>query len=90
MCVRVARFVDCDKRTSVQFVFLQRLSEIFPATTGGAKLMCEELNIPFLGSLPLDPLIARYCDEGKDFISELPNSPAVKSLNEIVKSKEME
>ena len=49
--------------------------------------MCEELNVPFLGSLPLDPTVARYCDEGKDFISELPNSPVVQALGEIVKSK---
>lgn len=49
--------------------------------------MCEELKVPFLGSLPLDPRIARCCDEGKDFITELPDSPAVKSLNNIVESK---
>lgn len=48
--------------------------------------MCEELNVPFLGSLPLDPAIARYCDEGKDFVGDLPNSPAVEALNGIVKS----
>ncbi|KAJ8974181.1 hypothetical protein NQ317_004860 [Molorchus minor] len=62
----------------------QRLSEIFPATTGGAKQMCKELDVPFLGSLPLDPRIARCCDEGKDFVTALPNTPAVKALNDIV------
>ncbi|XP_019870205.2 cytosolic Fe-S cluster assembly factor NUBP1 homolog [Aethina tumida] len=62
----------------------QRQSEIFPATTGGAKQMCQDLDVPYLGSLPLDPKIARCCDEGKDFITELPNSPAVQSLNGIV------
>lgn len=65
----------------------QRQSEIFPATTGGAKQMCQDLDVPYLGSLPLDPKIARCCDEGKDFITELPNSPAVQSLNGIVTSK---
>ncbi|KAH7943572.1 hypothetical protein HPB52_009228 [Rhipicephalus sanguineus] len=30
-------------------------SEIFPPTTGGAAALCEELDLPFLGSLPLDP-----------------------------------
>lgn len=49
--------------------------------------MCEELNVTYLGNLPLDPKIARCCDEGKDFVTELPNSPALKSLNEILDSK---
>jgi len=62
-----------------------RQSEIFPATTGGARQMCEDLHVPFLGSLPLDPKLARCCDEGKDYLTELPDSPAVKALNQIVK-----
>lgn len=62
-------------------------TEIFPSTTGGAKKMCEELNVPFLGSLLLDPKITRCCDEGGDFISELPESPTIKSLQDIVKSR---
>lgn len=49
--------------------------------------MCEDLKVPFLGSLPLDPKIARCCDEGKDFITELPDSPAVIALYNIVESK---
>lgn len=49
--------------------------------------MCEDLEVPFLGSLPLDPKIARCSDEGKNFIMELPDSPAVKALNNIVESK---
>ncbi|XP_063827984.1 cytosolic Fe-S cluster assembly factor Nubp1 homolog [Ostrinia nubilalis] len=60
-------------------------SEIFPATTGGAPQMCSDLAVPFLGSLPLDPILARCCDDGRDFIQELPNSPAVTALKDIVK-----
>ncbi|KAF5299851.1 hypothetical protein FQA39_LY11388 [Lamprigera yunnana] len=64
----------------------ERQSEIFPATTGGAKKMCEDLNVPFLGSVPLDPKLARCCDEGKDYLKELPHSQAVQELNAIVKT----
>ncbi|XP_014207228.1 cytosolic Fe-S cluster assembly factor NUBP1 homolog [Copidosoma floridanum] len=60
-------------------------AEIFPALTGGAKKMSEELNVEFLGSLPLDPLLARCCDEGKNFLTEMPDSPTVASLNAIIK-----
>lgn len=64
----------------------QRVSEIFPATTGGAQRMCDEYNVPFLGTLPLDPKLARCCDEGRDYLTELPDSPAVKALGSIVEN----
>ncbi|PZC78285.1 hypothetical protein B5X24_HaOG202290 [Helicoverpa armigera] len=62
-------------------------SEIFPATTGGAAQMCKDLSVPMLGSLPLDPILARCCDDGRDFLAELPASPAVTALKDIVDSQ---
>ncbi|XP_050587128.1 cytosolic Fe-S cluster assembly factor NUBP1 homolog isoform X2 [Bombus affinis] len=58
--------------------------EIFPALTGGGYTMAKELNIEFLGSLPLDPLLAKCCDEGKNFLTELPESPTILTLQTIV------
>ncbi|XP_076764238.1 NUBP iron-sulfur cluster assembly factor 1 [Xylocopa sonorina] len=58
--------------------------EIFPALTGGGRAMATELGIEFLGSLPLDPLLAKCCDEGKNFLTEVPESPTVMMLQEIV------
>ncbi|KAI4475519.1 hypothetical protein M0802_015116 [Mischocyttarus mexicanus] len=60
-------------------------AEIFPALTGGGRAMADDLNIDFLGSLPLDPLIARCCDEGKNFLTDIPESPTTLVLQEIVK-----
>jgi len=51
-------------------------TKIFAPTTGGAIKMCKDMDVPFLGSIPLDPLIARSCDEGKSYISQFPTSPA--------------
>ncbi|RUS88788.1 hypothetical protein EGW08_003418 [Elysia chlorotica] len=62
----------------------QKPSTIFPRTTGGAEKMCEELGETFIGGLPLDPRIARSCDEGKSFLEEVPDSPAVKAFRAIV------
>lgn len=42
--------------------------------------MAEEMGVPFLGSIPLDPLLARSCDEGKNFLVEHAASPATKAL----------
>lgn len=67
--------------------YFQSESEIFPANTGGGKKMANELGLPFLGSLPLDPLLARCCDEGRNYLSELPSSPTILSIKSIVASK---
>ncbi|XP_078040560.1 NUBP iron-sulfur cluster assembly factor 1 isoform X2 [Augochlora pura] len=60
-------------------------TEIFPASTGGGRAMAEGLNVDFFGSIPLDPLLARCCDEGKNFLTEVPESPTVLTLQTIVK-----
>ena len=49
--------------------------------------MAKELNVEFLGSLPLDPLLAKCCDEGKNFLTEIPESPTILTLQTIVQSK---
>ncbi|XP_023382579.1 cytosolic Fe-S cluster assembly factor NUBP1-like isoform X2 [Pteropus vampyrus] len=35
-------------------------SQIFPPTTGGAEVMCQDLKIPLLGKVPLDPHIGGH------------------------------
>uniref|UniRef100_A0A0B6ZA93 Cytosolic Fe-S cluster assembly factor NUBP1 homolog n=1 Tax=Arion vulgaris TaxID=1028688 RepID=A0A0B6ZA93_9EUPU len=61
-----------------------KTSTIFPPTSGGAVKMAETLGERFLGTLPLDPRIAKCCDEGKSFIDEVPDSPAVAVFKTIV------
>lgn len=60
-------------------------SIIFKPSTGGAKKMAEEMGVPFLGSIPLDPRLARACDEGKNFLSLYPDSPATQAITNCVK-----
>jgi len=60
-------------------------TKIFPPTTGGALKMSQDMSVPFLGSVPLDPRIARACDEGKAFLQQFPDSEATKSFNAIIK-----
>lgn len=49
--------------------------------------MAKQLSVDFLGSLPLDPLLTRCCDEGRNFLTESPDSPTVLALQAIVQSK---
>jgi Mrp family chromosome partitioning ATPase len=60
-------------------------SDIFPAVTGGAAKMSAEMNVPFLGSIPLDPNLLQSCEEGKCFIERHPQSAAAKPLLDVVK-----
>lgn len=59
-------------------------SDIFPAKTGGAVKMCEEMDVKFLGSLPIDPAIAKACDCGED-ITNL-SGPTIEALKNICNS----
>ena len=61
-------------------------SEIFPKTTGGAEQMCIDMDVRFLGKIPLDPLIGQCCDEGKSFVKEHPDSPASMAYKLIISS----
>ncbi len=56
--------------------------------TGGGKRIAEDLSVPFLGSLPIDPEICRDSDNGVPFIIEHADSPATKAFAEIVKKIE--
>ena len=60
-------------------------SEINIFKIGGGQKIAEDLSIPFLGSIPIDPDICRDSDKGMPFIIEHSNSPATKAFMEIVK-----
>jgi len=55
---------------------------------GGGQKISEELDVPFLGRIPLDPRICEDSDRGLPFILEHPDSPAAKAFMEIVKKIE--
>lgn len=58
-------------------------SQIFKPTSGGAEKMCEDLGVPFLGRIPLDPRVARSCDEGRFALADFPESPAATAFEEV-------
>jgi len=58
-------------------------TEIFFPTSGGAEKMANEVGIPFLGKIPLDPRLARACDEGKSYLEAYPDSIGCKAFNNV-------
>jgi ATP-binding protein involved in chromosome partitioning len=56
--------------------------------SGGGKKISDDLNIPFLGSIPIDQKICEGSDKGMPFIVEHEDSQASKAFMEIVQKIE--
>jgi len=53
---------------------------------GGGEKAAEELGIPFLGRIPIDPHVVVRCDDGKPFVADSAESKAKTAFIEIVKN----
>ena len=53
--------------------------------SGGGENMALEMNIPFLGRIPIDPQIVYACDSGEPYIQQYSQSQAAQSFNEAIK-----
>lgn len=51
--------------------------------TQGGRQMAEEMHVPFLGSIPMDPLIAESGDAGVAFVEYAQTTPATKVFLEM-------
>lgn len=49
--------------------------------------MANDMSVELLGSLPLDPILGKCCDEGKSLFEEAPTSPLVAAYNDIITSE---
>ena len=52
--------------------------------SGGGERIAREMDVPFLGSIPLDPRISLDSDRGVPFVIEHSDTPAAKAFMEIV------
>ena len=54
--------------------------------SGGGKLLAEEMSVPFLGRVPLDPAVREAGDAGAPTVVSAPDSPAGKALAAVTTS----
>jgi ATP-binding protein involved in chromosome partitioning len=59
-------------------------SEIFGS--GGGERLANELGVPLLGSVPLDPALRAAGDEGVPFVSRDPDAPTAQAIAEIAQA----
>jgi ATP-binding protein involved in chromosome partitioning len=57
-------------------------TDIFKA--GGGENMATEMNVPFLGRIPIDPQIVEACDAGQPYVDMYRQSQAARAFQEAV------
>jgi ATP-binding protein involved in chromosome partitioning len=58
--------------------------EIFGS--GGGQALADDLHIPLLGTVPLDPSLRAAGDAGKPLVLSGPSTPAARALDEIAET----
>lgn len=58
------------------------VTQILPA--GGGKKIATDMNVPYLGSIPMDPAIAQAADLGQAFICHSSKTPTGKIMQKII------
>ena len=56
--------------------------------SGGGLRIAQDLSVPYLGNIPIDPNVCNNSDDGTPFIAANPNSPTAKAFNVIIKKTE--
>jgi len=51
---------------------------------GGGEKMAREMGVPFLGNIPLDPLMVEAGDSGKPFMQHFPDSATARAFDRIL------
>jgi ATP-binding protein involved in chromosome partitioning len=52
---------------------------------GGGRRTADELGVPFLGEVPLDPSIVSGGDHGRPVVTDRPGSPAAAAFGELAR-----
>ncbi len=56
--------------------------------SGGGENLARELELPFLGKIPMDPKVVMAGDDGKPYLSSDAESPATKAFSEVITAVE--
>uniref|UniRef100_A0A7N0U914 Cytosolic Fe-S cluster assembly factor NBP35 n=1 Tax=Kalanchoe fedtschenkoi TaxID=63787 RepID=A0A7N0U914_KALFE len=59
-------------------------SEVFDSSGGGAAKMCVEMDVSFLGKVPLDPLLCKAAEEGRSIFADQRSSVSAPALHKII------
>jgi Mrp family chromosome partitioning ATPase/NifU-like protein involved in Fe-S cluster formation/predicted Fe-Mo cluster-binding NifX family protein len=52
--------------------------------TGGGRRLAEDMGVPYLGAIPIDPQIAEACDDGRVFVREYAATATARVMRDII------
>ncbi|GJM85451.1 hypothetical protein PR202_ga01899 [Eleusine coracana subsp. coracana] len=73
------------KEKAPELLSLVTCSEVFDSSKGGAEKMCDEMKVPFLGKVPMDPQLCKAAEEGRSCFDDQKCSASAPALKSIVK-----
>ena len=53
-------------------------------TSTGGRGIAESMQVPFLGSIPMDPMVAQACDNGQPFVLDYAASPTAEIMRQVI------
>jgi len=56
--------------------------------SGGGEALARELDLPFLGKVPMDPMVVLAGDDGTPYLSSDQDSPAIRAFDKVVRAIE--
>jgi ATP-binding protein involved in chromosome partitioning len=59
-----------------------QVTDIFKS--GGGERMSREMDVPFLGRIPIDPRIAQACDDGRPYVHHYAEAPTAKAFQQVI------
>lgn len=72
------------KANAPELLSLVVCTEVFDSSGGGAAKMCAEMDVPFLGKVPMDPQLCRAAEEGRSCFTDQKCSVSASSLKRII------
>jgi ATP-binding protein involved in chromosome partitioning len=64
------------------FGFVPNITQVL--SSGGGRGIAEDMQVPFLGAIPMDPMVAVACDNGRPFVQHYSASPTAKIMQQII------
>lgn len=59
-------------------------TEVFDSSGGGATKMCMDMQVPFLGKVPMDPQLCKAAEEGRSCFADLKCRTSASALRRII------
>uniref|UniRef100_I1PME8 ArsA/GET3 Anion-transporting ATPase-like domain-containing protein n=1 Tax=Oryza glaberrima TaxID=4538 RepID=I1PME8_ORYGL len=73
------------KEKAPELLSVVACSEVFDSSKGGAEKMCQEMEVPFLGKVPMDPQLCKAAEEGRSCFTDQKCSASAPALKSIIK-----